>query len=182
MRGLDIDSIQQDLFTKGYHIFNDQSLFEYLKDMESYRWLNWKEKEALHLVERDDEMNSIIDNTQRLIGEKYIKLLDPDYQLGGDCEIVNGLDSATLTWHNDEVEGYQLAVLLYWDNLDEDTGGNIEFRYKDTKVITGSFYSKKYQCIMINHGPKFEHIVRPLKLPVNRRMALFNYKSDQVML
>lgn len=172
------DKIYQDLIMKGHCVFEDINMFRYLYNMDSYEWNHWKDEHVLQLVKRNPEIEQTIQMTQELIGETYIKSLDPNYTLGGDCEIVNGMDNGTLTWHNDEVEGYQFAVLLYWDDLDEDTGGNIEFRHMQSKESAGGFYPKKYYVSIMQHGPNFQHIVHPLKIPLDRRVALFNYKSD----
>ena len=162
------------MFDNGYCKLHDPDVFVYLKDIDGWEWINHKDQ-GLRLIKRTSEIQQAIDNTQKLLAEKYVKHLDPNYQLGNDCEIVNGMDDATLSWHNDNLEGYNLAILLYLDTLDTDTGGAVQFRDIDTHVVTGSFYPSQYDISFMNHNKKFEHVVTPLKMDLPRRVATFNY-------
>lgn len=162
------------MFDNGYYKLSDPDVFVYLKDIDGWEWLNRKDQ-GLRLIKRTAEIQQTIDNTQKLLAEKYVKHLDPNYQLGNDCEIVNGMDDATLSWHNDNLEGYNLAILLYLDTLDSDTGGAVQFRNIDTQVVTGSFYPSQYDVSFMNHNKKFEHVVTQLKMDLPRRVATFNY-------
>lgn len=162
----------------GFYKVNDKEVFKYLKDFESWEWKNLKEQ-GLRLVKRNVLVENDIRNTQILLAEKYVKHIDPNFQYGDDCEIVNGMDEATLSWHNDNIEGYNLSILLYLDDMDEDIGGDISFRDIKTKEYIDGFYPKRYDVSFMNHNLNFEHIVNPLKLDVPRRVALFNYKINK---
>lgn len=180
-----MESAQQlhtNLFLHGYHKVTDPDMFFYIMDMDSYEWLNWKDQQQLQLVKRTPIIEQAMHHTHELVAANYIQPLDQYFEYGDDNEIVNGMDDATLSWHNDEIEGYQLAVLLYWDDTDKDTGGNIEFRDMHTKEHTGGFYPKKFDVCIINHGPRFEHIVKPMLMPVDRRVAMFNFKVNPLLL
>jgi len=169
-----IDTIQKNMFDNGYCKFSDPDVFIHLKDIDSWEWLNRKDQ-GLQLIKRSVEVQLAMDLTQQLLAEKYVKHLDANYQLGSDCEIVNGMDDATLSWHNDNMEGYNLAILLYLDTLDSDTGGAVFFRNIETQVVTGGFYPSHYDVSFMNHNTKFEHIVNSLKMDLPRRVATFNY-------
>lgn len=177
---MEIRVIYENMFNNGYHKLNDPDVFRYLKDIDAWEWKNRKDQ-GLQLVKRNPEIEEAIDKTQQLLGEKYVKHLDPNYQLGDDCEIVNGMDDATLSWHNDNIEGYNLCILLYCDSMDQDIGGDISFRDRVTKEVTGQFYPQQYDVSFMNHCLRFEHIVNPLKLNLPRRVALFNYKISEVI-
>lgn len=167
------------LIRNGFIKVNDPEMFKYLEDIESWEWKNLH---GLRLIKRNTTIEEALIKTQRLIGDKYISKIDPMYKFGGDCDIVNGMDDATLSWHNDNIEGYNLSVLLYWDSMDEDIGGMIKFRDISNKEAVGEFYPQKYDVSFMNHGPAFEHIVTPLKLPMNRRVATFNYNINEALL
>lgn len=176
-----MQKIHDDLFNKGFHKLNDPELFKYLTEIDSWEWNNWK-NQGLQLIKRNSIIEESINKTQKLIADKYIKLLDESYRFGDECEIVNGMDDATLSWHNDNIEGYNLCVLLYMDSMDEDIGGMTRFRDIHSKEITGEFYPQKYDVSFMNHGVRFEHIVTPMKLPIDRRVALFNYNINKVLI
>jgi hypothetical protein len=176
-----MQKLHDDLFNKGFHKLNDPELFKYLTEIDSWEWNNLK-TEGLQLVKRNSFIEEAIDKTHKLIADKYIKLLDTSYKFGDECDIVNGMDDATLSWHNDNIEGYNLCVLLYIDSMDEDIGGMTRFRDIQSKEITGEFYPQKYDVSFMNHGSQFEHIVTPMKLPIDRRVALFNYNISRSLI
>lgn len=174
---MSIDKIYDEFLKKGFCKINDPTVFKHLEDIDSWEWKNRKDQ-GLLLIKRNSNIEEFIKKTQDIIGETYVKKIDPNYTCGGDCDIVNGMDDATLSWHNDNVEGYNLCVLLYLDSMDDDIGGMTRFRDIETKEITGQFYPQKYDVSFMNHGLKFEHIVTPMKMPLDRRVALFNYNID----
>ena len=167
------------LTRNGFFKVSDPDVFKYLNDIESWEWKNLQ---GLRLIKRNANIEEALVLTQRLIGDKYVSKIDPEYKLGGDCEIVNGMDDATLSWHNDNIEGYNLSALLYWDSMDEDIGGMIKFRDISTKELTGQFFPQKYDVSFMNHGSGFEHIVTPLKLSMNRRVVTFNYNINDAII
>ena len=175
-----IDTIYYDMINKGYCKINDPDVFLFLKDIDGWEWKNWKDQ-GLQIIKRTTEIQDAIDATHKLLAEKYVKYLDSNYEFGDDCEIVNGMDDATLSWHNDNIEGYNLCILLYLDTLDKDVGGDVNFRDITTKQLTGGFFPTQYDVSFMNHGPGFEHMVNPLKMNLHRRVALFNYKISQAI-
>ncbi len=174
-----MQTIYNEFFNNGFCVVNDPEVFKHLIEIESWEWKNWKDQ-GLQLIKRTPEIEQAINKTQILLAEKYVSQIDENYILGGDCEIVNGMDDATLSWHNDNIEGFNLCILLYWDSMDVDTGGMTRFRDISSKEITGEFFPQKYDVSFMNHCLRFEHIVTPMKLPVDRRVALFNYKINEV--
>lgn len=173
-----MQTIYDSFYNRGFCVVNDKEVFKHIEDIESWEWKNLKQ-EGLQLVVKTPEVVDAINKTQLLLAEKYVRLLDPNYTLGGDCEIVNGMDEATLSWHNDKCEGFNLCILLYWDTMDEEIGGQTCFRNISSLEVMGGFYPQKYDVSFMNHCSRFEHIVTPLKLPMNRRVALFNYNISE---
>ena len=169
------DEMFEQFITKGFVRLNDPTMFSEI-DFEDLRWKN-SGMVGLPIVERDDLVQRGIDTTQRLLGAKYVSIFDENYKLGDLCEIVNGMDEATLSWHNDLVEGYNLCILLYFDTMDEDIGGAISFRYTNSDHIE-TFYPKHGDVLIMNHSKRFEHVVSPLNIPLHRRVASFNYIID----
>lgn len=177
---LNIQKAYNQFFNTGFYKFNDPLAFQYLQDIESYEWKNLK-GQGLQLVKRTPEIEEIIIKTQQLLADIYVRHLDENYTLGNDCEIVNGMDDATLSWHNDNIEGYNLCILLYLDTMDSDIGGMTRFRDIQTKDLTGEFYPQKFDVSFMNHCSRFQHIVTPMKLAMDRRVALFNFNIKQIL-
>lgn len=173
-----MQTIYENFFNKGFSVINDKEVFKYIEGIESWEWKNLK-TEGLQLVVKSPGVIDAIQKTHLLLAEKYVRLIDPNYKLGGDCDIVNGMDEATLSWHNDECEGFNLCILLYWDSMDEEIGGQTCFRDISSAELTGQFYPQRYDVSFMNHCSRFEHVVTPLKLPMNRRVGLFNYNISE---
>jgi hypothetical protein len=173
------DNMLDDFLFKGFVRLNDPLMFTEI-DFECLRWKN-SGMVGLPIAERDNETNDAISRTQKMLGEKYVKLFDENYKCGDMCEIVNGMDEATLSWHNDLVEGYNLCILLYFDTMDSDIGGDISFRESITKEQTGNFYPNHGDVLIMNHSERFEHVVAPLKMPLHRRVASFNYNINDIL-
>ncbi len=171
---MNTNTIYKSITNNGYYKVNDPEVFKFLEAIDGWSWNNLKDQ-GLQLITRTPEVNHAIDNTHQFIAEKYVRHLDNNYKFGSECDIVNGMDDATLSWHNDSQEGYNLSILLYFDTMDNDIGGELSFRNINSKEITGSFYPKKYDIAFMNHGTQFEHLVQSLKLPLARRVATFNY-------
>jgi hypothetical protein len=169
-----MDSMLNNFYNNGFVVVNDPEIFTDFQDIDSWEWIN-KKHQSLQRIKPSSEIDYIMMITQNIIGEKYVKQFNNNYTLGGDLDLVNGMDAATLSWHNDNQEGYNLCALLYFDSVDEEIGGMTRFRDIQTKQITGEFYPKKYDISLMNHSIHFEHIVTPMILPLDRRVALFNF-------
>jgi hypothetical protein len=178
---MNINEIYKNIINNGYFKTNDPEVFKFLNSIDGWPWNNLKDQ-GLQMINRNAEVDEAINSTQLLIAEKYVKHLDSNYKFGNECDIVNGMDDATLSWHNDSQEGYNLSVLLYFDTMDSDLGGELSFRHIDSKSVTGSFYPKKYDIAFMNHGKRFEHIVSELKMPLHRRVATFNYHLSTALI
>ena len=175
-----ITEFKESFYNKGFFRINDSKPFDLFPDIETCSWKNLK-NQGLQIIFRDNDVESGIKNVHNFLGDNYIRLLDPNFRYGDYCEIVNGMDDATLVWHNDACEGYNLCVLLYFDTLDADIGGKISFREIMSKEKTGDFYPQKFDIAFLNHSTRFEHIVEDMKLPLPRRVASFNFHVNEIL-
>ena len=64
---------------------------------------------------------------------------------------------------------------MYFDTMDEDIGGAIQFRNTKTKELINSYYPKQHDIIIMNQSEKFEHMVTSLKIKMPRKVASFHY-------
>jgi hypothetical protein len=166
-----------DFLTKGYIILNDKNCFEFI-DINDVKWTD-AGYVGLQVVIKEQKIYQQLLDTQKHLGEKYVKQIDKNYKLDDKIDLVNGMDNATLMWHNDLIEGPNLCILAYFDTMDEDIGGAICFREAQTKKELINYYPQQYDVIIMNQSMKFEHIVTPLNLKLPRRVASFNYYINE---
>jgi len=162
-----------EVFTKGFYRCNDPKCFEFIDEYS----VNWPMVGTipLQLAKVTPQLQIAFDKTQDLLAEKYIKQLwseiKPSY-----VDLVNGLDDNVFDWHTDyELNEVNLGILLYFNDTNETTGSDIEFRHKKSKEVTGTFYPKRYDVCIINQGPDFEHRVSVQKIKAPRIVASLHY-------
>jgi hypothetical protein len=163
--------------TQGYVIENDKDVFKFIS-LDNINWTD-DEKIGLQICKKEELIENQLLDTQKYLGEKYVKLIDKNYKLSDKIDLVNGVDKATMLWHNDLIEGPNCGCLLYFDDTDEDTGGAIKFRHAKSKDQICEIYPKKYDIIVINHSLRFQHIVTEQKMPVPRRVMSLNFYLDE---
>ena len=163
--------------TQGYVLTNDKDAFEFI-DLNEIKWTDAGHV-GLQVVIKDESIKKQLQDTQKYLGEKYVKQIDINYKLSDKIDLVNGMDKATLVWHNDLIEGPNLCILAYFDTMDSDIGGAICFRETLSKRELIEHYPKQYDLLVMNQSMKFEHMVTSLKLKLPRRVASFNYYIDE---
>jgi hypothetical protein len=164
------NNIILDIILKGHTHFNSKEDFEYLIGViEKIEWIQDKE-ENYRYIKDSTEINSALISTMKLLGEKYVSIIDNDYKLGYNS-IWNGTEISSCEWHNDLKEGPNLFFLLYYTDINEGCGGEIEFRRSETKQITGSITPKKYDVVMGSQELQWEHRVGHFKCPGMERIT-----------
>ena len=158
----------------GFFKVNDPKAFKFF-DIDAVDWTE-KGEMGVSIIKRNEKIEKQLEKTKEYVSDKYILPLSSHAY--GKIEVVNGLDKPTLEWHNDLIEGPNCGCLLYFDDTDEDTGGNISFRRKSDKEVISSFYPKKYDILVLNQSLKFQHKVDPQKMPVPRRVMSLNFYID----
>ncbi len=94
------------------------------------------------------------------MGDKYIKMLSGKYNLYGQPEIVNGVDSGSTNWHNDLKEGANLAIMMYFTNANSiEQGGSLSVRNKETNELSCMLHPGKGDMIILNHKETWQHKV-----------------------
>jgi hypothetical protein len=168
--------MNKQLVEQGYYKFKDDDAFQFI-DIYNVAWTD-EGSIPLQMVVRSPETQSALLETQRWLGEKYIRPVFGDYHCDY-CDLVKGMDDNVYEWHNDYEDGcVNLGILLYFSDTDETTGTDIQFRTADTKQPTGSFYPKAGDIAVLNHTVNFEHIVTEQKIKLPRIVASFHYYVD----
>lgn len=163
--------------TQGFVLDNNIEAFKFI-DLNEIKWTDAGHVGLQVVIKKQSIQQQLLD-TQKYLGEKYVKQIDENYKLADKIDLVNGMDKATLVWHNDLIEGPNLCVLTYFDTMDNDIGGAICFRETLTKKQLIEHYPKQYDLLIMNQSSKFEHMVTSLKLKLPRRVASFNYFIDE---
>jgi len=163
--------------TQGYVIENDKDVFKFI-NLDNIKWIEDKNL-GLQICKKEKLIKNQLLDTQKYLGEKYVKLIDKNYKLSKKIDLVNGIDRDTMFWHNDLIEGPNLCILLYFDTMNNNIGGDISFREALTKNKLVKHYPTQYDILIMNQSKKYQHIVSPLKVNLPRRVASFNYFVDE---
>ena len=168
-----------DKFLKqGYVLLNDKEAFKFI-DLNEVKWTDAGDV-GLQIVIKEPLIQKQLLDTREYLGEKYVKQIDVNYKSSDKIDLVNGMDKATLVWHNDMIKrGPNFCILAYFDTMDNDIGGAICFRKTLNKKQLIEHYPKPYDLIIMNQSIKFEHKVNPLKLKLPRRVASFHYYVNE---
>jgi hypothetical protein len=163
--------MKTNLLTKGYHKIRDEEMFKFI-DINEVQW-SLQGTIPLQMAVRTPELEMKLYQTQLLLATTYLKTCKADY-----VDLVKGMDDNVYDWHNDfEPHKVNLGILLYYTEIDEETGGAIEFRkLGSTEVET--LYPKQYDILIINHTENFEHRVTKQKIKVPRIVGSYHYWVD----
>lgn len=148
----------------GFYHFNDPNAFVYLKwyfKMPMFKYQTVQYPILLPLGKL------LLRKSQKLINKLYLDNFNAEF---GNVNGWRGIDSNTDVWHNDLIEGWNTAFLLYMSEITEETGGGIQFKRIDSDEVY-TIYPKKYDIIIMDQSETFLHRVIPLSKPINRNVV-----------
>ena len=151
---------------KGFYHFNDPEVFPYLKTF-YYAGPMVKYEKVKYPILYYPVGKMLLRATQIKLKKKYLSEFKTT---SGNVDAWRGIDNLTDQWHNDIIEGYNTAFLMYLSDMDESTGGGIQFKRTDSNKIH-TVYPKKYDIIVMNQSEIFRHRVLPLVKQINRDTA-----------
>ena len=149
----------------GFHRFNDPKAFTYLEWY--YRMPLVKYQTAKYPIFYYPIGKWLLRKTQKKLKQLYISNFKSEY---GIVDAWRGVDKGTDEWHNDMPDGSNIAFLMYLSDMDESTGGGLQFRQQHVSGVK-TVYPKKYDIIVLDQDLKFTHRVLPLIKPINRDIA-----------
>lgn len=162
---------------KGFFYINDPSIFSHLESILSWTyWIKipWDKTDRFPI--NRIFYNKPLQKTSNELITKYII----DYNKNVKIEtkgIWNGADRDSFKWHNDLIEGPNLTVLLYYNTMKENMGGELMVRKTKTKEITGCHLPSKYDIVFLNQSLEWEHRVSDFVDPAMKRIVInFGYK------
>lgn len=174
------DELITDFFAKGVGITNDPDAFKIVESI--LPTVTFKpdgiSKYCL-LAEETDTLVDALEDTGDWLFEKYLSQIFQKNNLVY-THLWKGADDDTQIWHNDYREGADLSFLLYFNNLNEETGGGFEIKEEDSDDIVGPIYPNKYDVLLFNQQKNWVHQVTPLKkLPVERLVMNFGFGTER---
>jgi hypothetical protein len=81
-----------------------------------------------------------------------------------------GVDRDNQGWHTDMLEGYDLFLLFYFDDTKKETGGGIQFKWKDEEK---HFQPRAGSLFLVNNCRGFWH--KAESTTIKRRVASFDF-------
>lgn len=149
----------------GYAHFNESGLL----DLSKFNIVNVEITDNLDISFSEEEQ-LLIDKYVEYISKKYVEPIYKNY-IVTYCAVWDGVDLGSAEWHNDKIEGFDFSVLYYYDSTNEESGGQIEFKFPDGETI---IYPKSGDLIFINQDKKFFH--KASRSNSSRRVASIEYK------
>lgn len=143
--------------------------------IDRYTLLNTEERS------RDNTINDVPSDlaTRLTTFGHYLKsqYIDPEWPEAKYNKFIvwEGVDKDNQGWHTDMFENYDIFFLYYLDDMNEDTGGSISFKWGllDGQENTAKFYPKAGDLFMVNNMRGFWH--KAESCPIKRRVASFDF-------
>lgn len=146
-------------FTKTNLLIEDDFNFPNVEIEEDPLLGNFTDKEYEHIINFIEHVSKI-----------YVEPLFPTYIIK-NYAVWEGVDLGSAIWHNDKNEGFDLNCLYYFNDTDETTGGQIEFKGPLGEV---QIYPKQGDLIFINQDTRFQH--KASRSSSQRKVASIEYK------
>jgi len=171
---MDIKNI---LETKGFVEFFEPELFD-LIDLNNYNLLNTEERN------RDNNKGDIpsdlslkLDVVSNYLKTKYVDPYWPSNEFY-KFTVWDGVDRDNQGWHTDMFESYDIFFLCYHDDTAKETGGAIQFKWKegnDFKIE--SFQPKRGSVFLVSNSRGFWH--RAESTSITRRVVSFDFVTNE---
>jgi len=164
----------KDITIKGFIKFSEPEALG-LINVSEFRLLNTEERSRDN-GEKDihPELKSRMNIFAQYLTHKYILPEWPTARYNKFL-IWDGVDADNQGWHTDMFEGYDIFFLYYFDTQHPDTGGSINFKWRDDTGTeqTAQFYPQAGDLFMVNNCRGFWHRAESTK--ITRRVASFDF-------
>jgi hypothetical protein len=163
--------------TKGFVEFNEPEFFE-MVDLSQYNLINTEERNRDN-NKRDlpEGLTTKLDVAAHYLKAKYI---DPYWEDSKFYKytVWDGVDKDNQGWHTDMFEDYDIFFLCYHDDTFEETGGAIQFKWKeDGEFKTQSFQPKRGSIFLVSNARGFWH--RAESTSITRRVVSFDFITNE---
>lgn len=166
--------MMEDIRTKGFIKFAEPGGLD-LINVSQFKLLNTEERSRDN-GEKDisPELKERMSMFAQYLTHKYILPEWPDATYNKFL-IWDGVDADNQGWHTDMFEGYDIFFLYYFDTQHPETGGSINFKWRnaDGADETAQFYPQAGDLFMVNNCRGFWHRAESTK--ITRRVASFDF-------
>lgn len=164
---------KESFFKKGFAIFEETQLCDFIGD--HFDLPNRQERLRDNFAkDLTPEIAARMHTASMFLREKYVSHLFPDNEFK-KFGLWEGVDMDSTQWHNDFFEGMNCFFLLYFNDMCEETGGSIEFRWPGGEE---THYPKRGMCVLLNQQIDFFH--RATKATIDRYLASFDFYTPQL--
>jgi len=157
----------------GFHEIHDPDLPDIL-GLDQFKLLNTEERNRDNgKLDLSEDLNFRLNVVSQYIKNTYV---DPYWENAEFLKytVWDGVDRDNQGWHTDMFEEYDIFFLLYNDDTHADTGGSIQFKWKED----GEFVEKIIQPVRgslfcVSNARGFWH--RAESTNITRRVASFDF-------
>lgn len=166
-------SIREQVEKYGFCELYEPDMVELLQ-LEKYRLLNTEERNRDNgKLDLSEDLNFAMN-----VGAQYIKntYVEPYWKNAQFLKytVWDGVDRDNQGWHTDMFEEYDIFFLFYNDDTAEETGGAIQFKYKEDGVfVEKSFQPKAGSLFCVSNARGFWH--RAESTSIQRRVVSFDF-------
>ena len=162
------DLVKQ-ILEKGHYEFYEPDGLE-LINIDQFKLLNVEERARDNGVKDiPSELTMRLNTFAQFLKAKYIDT-NWDNAVYNKFIVWEGVDRDNQGWHTDMFEGYDLFFLYYLDNTKKETGGSIQFKWKDSEAY---YYPHAGSLFLVNNCRGFWH--RAESSSITRRVASFDF-------
>jgi hypothetical protein len=169
----EIRKIKEQIQSKGFVELYEPQLCD-IVNLENYTLLNTEERNRDNgKLDLPEDLNFKLSIAAQFLKEKYI---DPNWENNKFYKytVWDGVDKDNQGWHTDMFEDYDVFFLYYYDNTKEETGGAIQFKWKENDEFKISSYQpKKGSLFLVSNDRGFWHRAESTK--ITRRVMSFDF-------
>lgn len=169
--------IKEQIEKKGFYHLSEMEGIK-LIDLNNFTLLNVEERNRDN-GEKDlpKELNHKLSIFANYLKMKYIDVTWPNNKFL-KFTVWDGVDKDNQGWHTDMFEDYDVFFLYYYDDSCEETGGAIQFKWKeDGEFKTYSHQPKSGDLFLVSNGRGFWH--RAESTTIQRRVMSFDFQVDR---
>lgn len=170
---IDYELIKKNIFEKGFHELYEPEGVDIINPDE-FRLMNTEERSRDNgIKDVQPELAQRLTLVSQVFKNKYIDPIWPD-AVYNKFIIWEGVDNDNRGWHTDMFEGYDVFFLYYLDDTAPETGGGIQFKWKEDNVFKEvTVQPKRGTLVMVNNCRGFWH--RAVASTIQRRVASFDF-------
>lgn len=170
---IDYELIKKNILQKGFHEIYEPEAFDII-DPDQFKLLNVEERSRDNGI-RDVSFNLAkrLTLVSQIFKNKYIDPIWPNAHYNKFI-IWEGVDNDNKGWHTDMFEGYDIFLLYYLDDTYSESGGAVQFKWKENEDFKESeIQPKRGTLIMVNNCRGFWH--RAVDSKIRRRVVSFDF-------